>query len=198
MRTRSIIATFTALALVMVAFLWGSAVRPFARPIIAIGVLNYGRESSGFVHVGITNLGHAAIRYSEFTFDPSGWVLTISRTGIATRGIGVTDLRMRGLLRPGSNTIASIRLPPDTLGWRVAYKVRNASLRQRVESAVPNEWRSLLYPLCRLLSDREGPEQEIQSGRFERPHNEPPTMDGGMGLLFGSDTFWPAATEAGR
>jgi hypothetical protein len=198
MRTRSIIAIFTALALLIFAFLWGSAVRPIARPSIAIGVLNYGRESRGFVHVGITNLGYAALKYKDYTFDPNAWVLTVSRTGIATRGIGVADGGMRRLLWPGSNTVASIRLPPDTLTWRVAYKVRNASLRQRVESAVPNKWRSLLYPLCRLLSDREGPEQEIQSGRFERPHSEPPTVDGGMGLLFGSDTFWPAATEAGR
>ena len=106
MRPRSIIAIFTALALLMFAFLWGSAVRRAAKPIIAIGVLDCGRESNGVVRVGITNRGRAALIYSKYTFDPSAWVLTVSRTGIATRGIGVGDVRMRGLLRPGSNTVA--------------------------------------------------------------------------------------------
>ena len=198
MRPRSIIAIFTALALLMFVFLWGSAVRRVAKPIIAIGVLDCGRESNGVVRVGITNRGRAALIYSKYTFDPSAWVLTVSRTGIATRGIGVGDVRMRGLLRPGSNTVAYIRLPPDTLRWRVAYKVRNASLRQSIECVVPNKWRDCLYPLCGLLSDREEPEQEIQSDSFERPLSEPLTVGGGMGLLFGSDTFWPAAREAGR
>jgi hypothetical protein len=201
MRTRNTIAIFTALALLMFAFLWGSAVRPFARPSIAIGVLSYSGPGNDFVHVGITNLGLTAIRHSGPIFDPDAWVLTASRTGLATRGVGpVGGGRWpRVLLRPGSNTVAYVWLPPGTLRWRVAYRVRHASLRQRVESAVPDKLRSLLYPLCdRLLSDTEGPEQEIQSGRFECPHNEPPTVDGGMGFLFSSDTFWPAATEARR
>jgi hypothetical protein len=185
-----------ALALLMVAFLWGSAVRPIARPSIAIGVLSYRGSRSAVVRVGITNLGHAAIRYNEPNFDPDAWLLTVSRSGLAIRDVGPVNGRpKRALLQPGSNTVAFVWLPPDTLRWRVAYKVRHASLRQRVESAVPGKWRSLLYPLCdHLLSDREGPEQEIQSSRFECP----PTVDGGMGILFGSETFWPAATEAGR
>jgi len=54
-----------------------------------------------------------------------------------------------------------------------------------------------LNPLCvRLLSDKEGREQEIRSGLFESPHNEPPAMDGVMPLVFGSDALWPSATAA--
>jgi hypothetical protein len=163
-RTISVLSAFVLLIATMV---WLLAERPSAKPVVAIGVLSY---RNGSVCVGITNVGRTTIRYNELNFDPDGWVLTQSPTGMATRGMPAGPLRPR-LLMPGSNTVASIWLPPDTLRWTVAYKVRNASLRKRIESKLPGTWGSRLDVLCgRFFSDAEGPEEEIQRD-FECPHN---------------------------
>src|SRR5437879_6257891 len=129
-------------------------------------------------------------------FSADAWVRTESRAGRTTRDVG--PLALATLLRPGSNTTTSIALPSDTLRWQVAYKVRSASLRHRVVSRIPDKWRLRLYPLyVRLLPDQQDREQEIRSALFESPH-EPPPVDGGTPLLFGSEALWPASTEAER
>jgi hypothetical protein len=186
MQTRRIAAVLVALSLMIAVPVWLSAVRPAARPLISIGVLSsrWGKPPSFSVRVGITNTGSTTIRYNQMNFDANAWVRTKSRSGWATRDIGpLTGLPwMPALLRPGSNTYAIILLPPDTVRWQVGYRIRTASLRDRVTSRIPGKRLSRLRPLCeRFLSSREGPEQQIRSGLFH---------------LFDSDAFWPVATEA--
>jgi hypothetical protein len=167
MRTCRIISVLSVFVLLIATVVWLVPERPASKPVLAIGALSY---RNGSVWVGITNVGRTTIMYNELNFDPGGWVLTQSPAGIATRGTPAGPLKPR-LLMPGSNTVASIWLPPDTLRWTVAYKVRNASLRKRIESTLPGTWGSRLDALCgRFFSDAEGPEEDIQRD-FECPHN---------------------------
>jgi hypothetical protein len=186
MRTRSIVAILVVLELLVAALLWIWAVRQTGRPrpAISIGVLAYepwaGKGPSLLVRVGITNTGCRTITYNQINFDGDAWVRTESPSGWTTRDNGPFALLplLPELLRPGSTTIVLIYLPEGTLRWQVGFKVRTASLSERVNRRIPAKWYRRLHPLCeRYLSNKEQ-EQDVQSGVFECPHNQQHSADG--------------------
>ena len=74
------------------------------------------------------------------------------------------------LLQPGSNTIFTIVLPPDTLPWQAGFRVRAVSLRELAAWNLNGRVFARLWPLWRLvLPDNKGPEQEIRTALFEMP-----------------------------
>ena len=184
-----------------------------ARPVVSIGILSYtnwGKSPSICARVGLTNTGRVTIKFNQMNYrvrieSPRGWsqeqpecYLTSGWVSWDFGPFAVTTL-MPALLKPGSNTSATILLPADTLRWQVGYKVRTASLRERVASRIPAKWQRRLYPICqRLLSDKPGPEQEVLSGLFECPRNDAASLDGALPFLFDPfdpDKLWPANTD---
>jgi len=202
MRTKPLILAGAGVAIVA-AFLLHSLAGPSARPTITIGVLSYTNYGGPIlsVRVGVTNVGRVTIRYNPIYFSKDAWVRTESTKGWRTNDIGpYADAPTQPLLlKPGSNTFAALLLPPGTLRWQVGYKIRAASLRERVTLNMPRAWRGYLHPvLIHFLSSREGPEREIESPLFDAPHVEPPSVDGGMPVPLSSTQPRPAATDADR
>src|SRR5205085_787670 len=130
-----------ALVLLIGGFVWLVREHRPARLAIAIGVIDHrswGQGPSSAVRVGITNTGRAIIRYNQMNFGGDASVRIESRNGWATRDIGPGALFpwMPALLKPGSNTSAVIPLPEGTLRWQICYKIRAASVRERVVSRI--------------------------------------------------------------
>jgi hypothetical protein len=192
--------------LLIAALLWIWAVRQTARPrpVVSIGVLGYepwgGKGPSLLVRVGITNTGNRTIRYNQFNFDGGAQVHAELPSGWTTQDNGSFALLplLPKLLSPGSTATAFICLPEGTVRWQVGYTVRTASLSERVNWRIPPKWYRRLHPLCERYFSNKEQQQEVQSGVFECPHNQAPTVDRGTDVLFGSDAFWPVATEAPR
>ena len=194
-----------AFALVALVLSWLVATRPARdEPAISIGVLRYEPWAGGpalKVWVGVTNTGRTPIRYSQFAFDPKGWMQVELRNGWTTRDLEPFASAWSRfpilVLGPGSNTTAWVALPEGTRRWRVGYKARTVSLRERVTERIPLKWRVRLRPLTERLSNKTT-EQEIRSAVFECPHNEPPAVDGGIPAGFPFEAPWPAAAQAER
>jgi hypothetical protein len=209
MRTRSLAITFAFLAIVivMVTSRWVLPRRHSAKPVITIGVLSYGNWGNGpslAVRVGMTNTGRTTLRYSHFNLSGDAMLRTESRKGWTTRDIEPRHnlpgpLLKRAVLSPGSNSLATIVLPSDTLRWQVSYEVSAPSLRARVVSRLPNKWRTGLDPICkRLFSDKEGPTQVIVSDVFECPHLLVKESNDEYAPIFDFDPikFFPSAPNA--
>ena len=150
--------------------------RPSSGPeVLSIGVLCYGSWGQGpsvSVRIGITNVGQTTIEYNRLNFSSNAALYVESENGWTTRDIGpLAGLPlMPTLLSPGASTSVSLVLPENTLRWQVGYKIRTASLRDRVSSRTPAKWRVRLQPLLeKLFSGKEGPEQEVRSRVFECP-----------------------------
>jgi hypothetical protein len=186
---RKLALVLAALALLIAALLWRVAEAPRARAVVSMGILSYRISDKGSVLLGLTNTGSTTIRCDSSILSGDAWVRVELPDGWTVRGldpIAAVSL-LPGLLRPGSNTSASILLPPDALRWQVGCKVRTASLRDRVLSRLGNKWGRRLNPLCQLLlSAKEGPEQEVKSTVFECPLSR---RD-----LFYSNTLFPSVT----
>lgn len=173
-------------------------------PVLSIGVLDYssiGKGSAIAARMGITNTGRTAIKCTPLN-GGGAWVSTEAESWS-----GRTSRHIRGwplivgahvLLKPGSYTFVTIPLPPDTLRWQFSFKIRAASLSETVANALPPKWGSKRYPICaRLLSNREGPEQEITTGVFEISFNGPLVIDGWTPPQFGSEPLWRCLTQQG-
>jgi hypothetical protein len=189
-----------ALALFIAALDWHTAEGPRAR--VSMGILSYRTSDNGPVlpvFLGLTNTGPTTIRCDSSFLSGGAWVRVELPGGWAVRALNPIAMvsLLPDLLRPGSNTSATVLLPPDALRWQVVYRVRTASLRDRVLSRLGSKWRNRLYPLCqRLLSAKEGPEQEMRSSVFECPLSAR-SLDGGRtSSLFDSNNLLPFGTPS--
>jgi hypothetical protein len=153
-------------------------------PPISIGVQRYELWAGSRVFrasVGVTNNGLIPISYTAVVFDPKGWVRVELQNGLTTRDLGplaMYGVTPKSVLGPGSNTTAWVLLPAGTLRWRVGYKVRMLSLRERVTERIPPAWRFSLRPLTAWLSNKSA-EHEISSALFEAPCPKDPPRGGG-------------------
>ena len=196
MRTCRTAPFLAVLAIAIVACLGIVAVRPSAKPSISVTILGYTMHGNRLcARVSLTNLGRSSVCYNEgglaVGFDmfntsrskgrasvsyiagdlagPDGWLGAESSRGWTQREIGGVILSPR-LLQPGSNTIFTIVLPPDTLRWQAGFRVRAASLRELAAWNLRSKWFARIWPLFRLvLPDNKGPEQEIRTALFELP-----------------------------
>jgi hypothetical protein len=172
---------------VVAALLLLSAAKPYKPgPVLSIGVLGYGSIGKG----------------PAIAARMGAWVSTEveSWSGKTSRRISGLPLTFVAhvLLKPGSYTIVTLPLPPDTLRWQFSFKIRAASLSETVANALPPWWGSKLYPICaHLLSNRDGPEQEITTGVFEISVHGPLVIDGWTPPQFGSAPLWPGLTQQG-
>jgi len=149
-------------------------VAPSPRYKIGIGVLKYIQNGPSItVLVGITNTGDSTIRYNQANISEARG-RTETQRGWSTVNNSPTSL-LPGtptLLAPGSWHIDLVALDRDMLRWQITYKIRSASLRDRVFVRFPAKSRTYARPILRrVLPGKEGPEKEVQSEVFERPRN---------------------------
>src|SRR5262249_387669 len=190
----------TAFALLVAALLVGFAWQRNAKPAISIDVLSYSPcASSVLVRVGITNTCRTALKFNQFNFNEAS-VRTESLSSWITRTTGPMTLipYMPAVLKPGASTLSFITLLPGTLRWQGKYKVRTASLREPIILCIPTKWETLTRICQHLLADRDGPEQEIQSGLFECPNLSPPPMEREIRPFFDLDVPVPVGTYKSR
>lgn len=128
------------------------------KPAISIAVLGYDNLLVGLeAKLAITNIGYMAINFGDallHTESPSG-----SRRNYADARM--LSMSTDALVGPGSNTLATVLLPKDTLRWQVRYTVRAVDLasRRRHEQLLSE----------RGLPEKEGLEQTVWSQVFECP-----------------------------
>jgi hypothetical protein len=155
------------------------AIRPPAKPAISVSILGYTKQGDQLcARVSLANSGRASVWYNVGGLaGPGGWLAAESPNGWHLREIGGSfDAYIGGvilssrLLRPGSNAVSTIVLPPDTLRWEAGFRVRAASLRELAAWNLRSKWFARIWPLCRLvLPDNKGPGQEIRTGPMELP-----------------------------
>jgi hypothetical protein len=175
MRFRNFSLTLLVIGLLIALVLWVSSASPAATPNISFGVLGYHPTAKGpflTVLVGLTNTSRLTIRCDNHVLNGDAWVRAESSDGRVFQSLDPTAIvsLLPRLLRPGSNTSATLLLPGDALRWQFGCKIRTASQRERVLSSLPPNCPGPIRTICQwLASPKEGPLQEVRSSYFECP-----------------------------
>jgi len=149
--------------------------------------------------LGLTNTGRTTLQCRNSIFNGDVWLRVQTPNGwdVRTLDFIAAASLLPGMLKPGSNTCATILLPSNAIRWQLGYNVRTASLRDDVLSRLGNKWGKRLDPVCkRLFSSKEGPELEIRTEVFECPLRGRGLAGGGSRPLFSPKDLSPFGTRS--